>query len=281
MTLAARELHLTQSGISQHIKTLEDTLGFPLFDRVQKRLLPTSHAHSLYGTTSESLDKIESTLSELRGEKNMLRGLVRIGVPSEFGINVVLPHLAEFGTKNPGVDVRVTTEFSSEVIDQILLGEIDFGFIDEFQSHKRVFAERVWDEVLELCVHKDLLKKWGTPQNSYSYFEKLEYVDYGPGEQVIRAWVKHHFGERNATLRTRATIREAQGVARLILKKLGAGVLPDHLVSKLIADGEPLVRLAGSGKPLKNAISIAFLQEKTQSPAVQALIPFLQKSLRL
>jgi len=35
MTHAARELHLTQSGVSQHIKALEDVLTLKLFDRIK------------------------------------------------------------------------------------------------------------------------------------------------------------------------------------------------------------------------------------------------------
>ncbi|MCC6137911.1 MAG: LysR family transcriptional regulator, partial [Bdellovibrionaceae bacterium] len=37
MTQAANELHLTQSGISQHIKSLEDTLDLQLFDRIKQK----------------------------------------------------------------------------------------------------------------------------------------------------------------------------------------------------------------------------------------------------
>ena len=45
MTKAAQVLFLTQSGVSQHIKSLEESLEFALFDRLQKKLVPTEKAH--------------------------------------------------------------------------------------------------------------------------------------------------------------------------------------------------------------------------------------------
>jgi DNA-binding transcriptional LysR family regulator len=39
--LAAHELHVTPGAISQQVKTLEDRLGLPLFDRLHKQLVLT------------------------------------------------------------------------------------------------------------------------------------------------------------------------------------------------------------------------------------------------
>jgi DNA-binding transcriptional LysR family regulator len=53
-TLAARELHLTQSAVSHAIKALEDELGLRLFDRMGRRVTLTAagkqlleHAHKI------------------------------------------------------------------------------------------------------------------------------------------------------------------------------------------------------------------------------------------
>ncbi len=44
MTKAAEELHLTQSGVSQHMKSLEEAVGVKLFDRVRQSLIPSKAA---------------------------------------------------------------------------------------------------------------------------------------------------------------------------------------------------------------------------------------------
>ncbi len=54
MTTAAQELHLTQSGVSQHIRSLEDVLGIRLFDRIKKKLIPTTTADILFKRFIES-----------------------------------------------------------------------------------------------------------------------------------------------------------------------------------------------------------------------------------
>ena len=56
MTQAAKQLHLTHSGVSQQIKALEEALDITLFDRINRRIIPTSEAEILYSECSKHLD---------------------------------------------------------------------------------------------------------------------------------------------------------------------------------------------------------------------------------
>src|SRR3954464_13772698 len=94
MTEAAKELHLTQSGVSQHITALEEVLKIKLFDRVKQRLIPTDSGNILYSQSHTSLNEIENVIWQLRGEERSLRGVVNIGMPIEFGNNIVMPVIA-------------------------------------------------------------------------------------------------------------------------------------------------------------------------------------------
>ena len=93
MTQAASELHLTQSGVSQHIKSLEDMLGVRLFDRIKQRLVPTQPAGLLYKGCTDALGGLEHALAEIKGGTDRLSGPVNIGMPIEFGNNLILPRL--------------------------------------------------------------------------------------------------------------------------------------------------------------------------------------------
>lgn len=280
MTAAARELHLTQSGVSQHIRAFEEILGVKLFDRINQRVVPTSSASVLYENCQKSLLGLEEAFSELRAEKNQLSGRVHIGMPTEFGYNVVIPALAKFSEKHPAVRFHFRLGYGSEMNALLLRGEIDFAFIDEFSMDKKIRISPVYDEVLELCASPDFMTKLGVGgTQDRKFFESLHYVDFSKDEQILRRWFKHHFGDETWRLRVRSTIEDSQGVSRLVLAGVGAGILPGHLVRKLEKDGTKLQVFKGKGGPLKNTISIAQLKERSHGRSVQAALDMLTKEM--
>ncbi|MGZ3689572.1 MAG: LysR family transcriptional regulator [Bdellovibrionota bacterium] len=278
MTLAARELHLTQSGVSQHMAALEESLGMKLFDRIRRQVVPTAAAAQLYKRCSDSLSGIEETLAALRGESSVA-GNVSIGMPVEFGNNVILPMLAELCKEHRALQLDLRLGFANQMNEQILAGNLDFAFVDQFGLDKRLEHKRVYDETLHLCATPAYIRKKGTPREKKEYFEALDYVDYQAGEPVVRSWLAHHLGIRNFNLNTRAIGMDAQGVARLIQSDLAAGVLPDHLVSKLENQGSRLHQFKGSSRKLKNTISIAYLGERSQSAAANLVMHWLLEKL--
>src|SRR5581483_559852 len=57
--LAARELHLTPSAVSHHIKALESYLGQTLFVRLNRGLRLTTAGTSYLGLVRDALEKID------------------------------------------------------------------------------------------------------------------------------------------------------------------------------------------------------------------------------
>ncbi|MEQ1875957.1 MAG: LysR family transcriptional regulator [Bdellovibrionia bacterium] len=279
MTEAAKELHLTQSGVSQHMTSLEEALGFRLFDRVKQRLIPTSIGQNLYDAWTVNFKKIEEALWEMKGDDKVLKGVVSFGVPVEFGNNMILPLVAQFARKNPLVKYKIRLEFASVLNEMLLGGKIDFAFIDEFKMDPSIKVKKVFDEILELCMLEDLLKEKGSPRHTSKFYETLDYVEYEEGEPILKMWFQHHLGEPKLKLNVKAHVADAQSNSRLILSGVGAGVLPGHLVSRLEKDGHSIHTFKGSGKPLKNTISLAYVDGRTQSPAASALLDSLVTSL--
>lgn len=282
MTLAAKELHLTQSGISQHVKTLEDMLEIQLFDRIKQRLVPTPSAHQLYEKCRDSLNEIEKILSDIKGGTDKIIGQVTIGVPVEFGNNLIVPLLSKFGRENPNVKFNLKYEFVTVMTDLLLKGDVDFAFVDSFHLDDRITTERVYEEVLELCASQDFMKDLasGPVKDQRKYYESLDYVDYQPDEPVLRKWFQHHIGTHHLRLNVRATAMDVQGVARFISNGLGAGVLPGYLLDKFQKEGLRLFRFKGSGEPLKNPIQLAYLKGRSQSAAATTCMRWLSEQLK-
>jgi DNA-binding transcriptional LysR family regulator len=282
MTIAARELHLTQSGVSQHIKSLEEMIGCRLFDRIQQKLVPTDAARGFYEYCQGGLTRIEEGLQQLKGQGKELRGKVTLGMPIEFGNNLLIPLLAKFSKKHPLIQFQLRMGFASSMNDELIKGAMDFAFVDDFGMDKRIEVERIYDEVLDLFICETLLKKLGPAKLSVSYFEALDYIEYTEGEPLLRMWFAHHLGDRESKrirLKVKALVMDVQGVARFILSGAGAGVLPSYLASRLAKDRTPLHRFKGCGKPLINHIGVASLKDRTQSLAATALLCYLKESL--
>ena len=279
MTKAAQVLFLTQSGVSQHIKSLEESLEFALFDRLQKKLVPTEKAQELFKVCVSSFANIEQEIVRLKGTKNKIQGRISIGMPTEFGQNILLPLLTKFSELHDGVTFNIVLEYAPVMNKLLLEGEVDFAFVDEHTFDSRIKLEKVYDEVLDMCISSKNLKKWGPAENSRKFYETLDYIDYLDGAPLVKKWLTIHGKIKDPHIKLRAYVANPEMVARFIVNDTGAGVLPDHVYRKYKAQGLKIECLEGSGRDIKNTISLAVLAQRTLSPQASELRDFLQKKI--
>lgn len=277
MTEAAADLHLTQSGVSQHIKALEDDLGFPLFERVGRTLLPTPDATEIFERGRKGFSEVVAALSGARANSPTIKGTVRIGLPVEFGNNLVIPELAKLGQKYPDLNFAITLDFATVLSPMVMKGELHMAMIDGFRVDPALRIEAIAEESFVLCGLKSYVKKFGPHKHSTAYYSKLDYVDYREGEPIIRNWFRHHLRRQNIDLNVRARVFDVQGVAKFILSGLGVGVLPDHVVNKLIAQGHELTAFEENRRPLKNEICLIQLPVRNRTEAERVVIDCLRQ----
>jgi len=103
-TRAAQELSLTQSAVSREIKTLEDRLGCPLFDRVNRGLRLTDAGGALYGAVSEALELIHAATTRLA--KPTGAETLAVTTSAALASMWLVPRLSRFLRSHPDVDVR-------------------------------------------------------------------------------------------------------------------------------------------------------------------------------
>lgn len=280
MTQSAVELHMTQSGVSQNIKSLEDILEIILFDRIKQKLIPTKRAEILYNSCSKNLYEIEDTLAELTGTEKEVKGEVVLGIPIEFGNNLILPKLAQFGRENPKISYRIRYGHSAEMNDDLLTGKLDFAFVDDYSFDSEIETIKVHDEILELVAAPSFLDSYGEPQNSKKYFEKLNYIDYLSDAFVLKSWFRHHLKASQINLNIKASLMDVVGMSRMIIHGLGAGILPLHRVRNLRKRGQKVHIFPGCGSPMKNAISVAYVGSRVMDYSVKVVLDYLIASFK-
>ena len=122
-TLAAQELHLTQSAISHQIRALEDYFAKPLFLRKNRKVEPTLEGRRLLDSLSRVFDVIEAACNEVTLAPSS-QVLVLHCSPS-FAAKWLSPRLPEFIKNNPDITIRLTS--GAEPIDLLRNQEIDIA----------------------------------------------------------------------------------------------------------------------------------------------------------
>lgn len=280
MTKAANEVHLTQSGVSQNIKNLEELLGLTLFDRVKGRPIPTPKGHELFVTVKRQLGELEHTLAHILEEDVKLKGEIYLGIPIEYGNSFIMPLVSEFSREHPQVEFRFFYGHASQMNHMLLKGELDFGIVDSFSMDDQIETLEVGYEVHTLCAQKNYLKKFGTPGFNKDFLSRLDYIAYLDNAPVLTGWFQHHLKRLCFEGRIKATLMDVQGVGQLIAHGFGAGVLPRHVALKFLKEGYDIHIFEEEGRPLINRLSLATLKGRTQGLHVSSFIDLLKNNLK-
>ncbi|MCW8845937.1 MAG: LysR substrate-binding domain-containing protein [Gammaproteobacteria bacterium] len=108
---AAEELFITPSAVSHQIKSLEEELGEPLFDRTGRELSLTNSGRSLYQDVSPLIEQLDSVTA--RYKKGASISSIRISVQPFFASEYFVPRLSEFTARHPEIDIQVGTSDES------------------------------------------------------------------------------------------------------------------------------------------------------------------------
>lgn len=106
-TAAARELRSTQSAVSQQVRSLEEQLGLPLFERIYRGVRLTEAGQALFVSVQEGFATIDRTIDRLQHKHRHPH--VNILTDFSFAAYWLMPRLPHFRERHPNIDVRIVT----------------------------------------------------------------------------------------------------------------------------------------------------------------------------
>ncbi|MCG8620175.1 MAG: LysR family transcriptional regulator [Desulfobacterales bacterium] len=273
VVLAAKELCLTQSGVSQHLQKLEDEIGVPLFTRLHKKLLPTNGAHKLFNIVSPFVDDLSIGVKYICDQHEKPMGHIKVGGPMEFSRNFLLPFLTEFQKMYPDVKVTLYSGNPAELLKQLHDGQIDVAFIDLFSSTEKghiignlsAYTTKSMFEVELLMVCSK--QYYDTQLNGDHSFENLINCSYGTYEEnglELKSWFKHHFEIIPSKLNIKFKAQNMPTVILWLKNHMGLGIVDGYWVADLIDKGE-IVPITTDKPQIMNRISMMRLDGKSMS----------------
>lgn len=101
----AEQLQLARSVVTRQIAALEKELGVKLITRSTRRLALTTAGAAYLEKCRVILNLVDAAEAGLAEEKADLRGLIRLGLPLSFGLQVLGPALLDFAEQHPQVEL--------------------------------------------------------------------------------------------------------------------------------------------------------------------------------
>lgn len=129
-TGAATALSIAQPAISMSIKRLEQEVGFPLFNRLERRLTLTDEGEVLYRhakTVTQRVDDARNAMNELQGLES---GLVRVGIPGMLGSYHFPSLLMAFRHRYPDIKLSIVDAGTVKLQSMLEQGEVDLAFVE-------------------------------------------------------------------------------------------------------------------------------------------------------
>ena len=131
MTRASEELHISQPAISQSIKKLEEQIGGTLFLRSNKGMELTEEGKMFYDYVKGALELINNAEHEFTSFKALDKGEIKIGCSTTLTKLIIMDALAKFHKDYPNININITNDLTSNLINDLKLGKLDFVIFNE------------------------------------------------------------------------------------------------------------------------------------------------------
>jgi DNA-binding transcriptional LysR family regulator len=209
VTRAAEALGLAPPSVSAAVASLEREFGTKLFHRVGRGIVVTEGGKLLLDEACALVSRAEAVKLAMREFTGLGRGRLAIKASQTIAGHFLPPRLVEFHQAYPGVALAVSVGNSAEVVDAIIRGDVELGFVEgpEEELHDpRVAAELIARDDLVMVVSADY--PWAKKA-------KLSVDDLTAGKWVLR---EDGSGTRAAFVKALAALGISSGDLNIVIE---------------------------------------------------------------
>ncbi|MFH7327165.1 selenium metabolism-associated LysR family transcriptional regulator [Desulfurivibrio sp. C05AmB] len=154
-TKAADAALLSQPTVSEHIRSLEETLDVRLIDRLGREVLPTQAGKILYDYARKILRLRREATEAIASHSGRLVGHLWAGASTIPGTYLLPELLGLFKQRCPEVLVTVNIAGSRQVADKVIQGDCEFGITGAKWNETSLQWEPLCSDELVLTVGRD------------------------------------------------------------------------------------------------------------------------------
>ncbi|MCW3161446.1 LysR family transcriptional regulator [Chryseobacterium oryctis] len=254
LTGAADSLFISQPGVSLHLSSLEAYVGYKLFDRTVRKMIPTERGKVLFNAICEPLTKLEEVEKNFQKSTEKHTPTISVGMCFE----TFQTTLEQYVSTLPFNLIICFGEYP-EMLDQLDKGILDLIITPKKGTSPNILHEAFSSEQIILVGGKDIDTMQFDQVKESGNFESVEewlknekwYGTTGDMEHLFQFWTMN-FGHK-PDFRPNYIVPNLNSIIRCLKSGAGLAVVPDFLCKNEIEKGE--IKLVWKGeKKLENTL---------------------------
>lgn len=271
---AARRLGLSASAVGKAVSRMEARLGVRLLTRTTRQVMMTFEGEQLYRRASQLLDDLRDIEEMLAAQRAAPVGRVRVSLPATLGRMVIVPHLCEFMSAYPGIELEIGLD--DRKVD-LVEGGYDLAIRTGALEDCGLFARKLARHRFLLCAAPDYLTGNGTPGSLDELWHHNVIRFRYPTTQMLEKW-SFEGCEYDREIPAGLVFNDGEAVARAAIAGLGIAQLPDYAAADAIAAGQ-LVPLLTHLTCIRGDLWLLRPSQRAEAPRVKAFATFLERFL--
>jgi len=274
---AAELLSLRQPTISAHVQELEKSLGGKLLYRVRGRVSLTPLGRLLMERAKSLLEFKRETVAAVEQFQGTLSGELWVGGSNIPGQYLLPPKLGVFVTKFPGVKPILRIGDSAGIVEDVLDGKVELGFVGFKSEDARLSFERLWEDEMVLAVPQG--HPWSRRHSVRPADLRAEkFISREGGSGTLgsfRQLLAKHRQSPDELLNIAMELGSTEAVKEALMAGFGISILSRISIRRELAEGS-IVEVPIHGLTLKRDFYKVYHKRRPLHPIAQAFRLFLK-----
>jgi DNA-binding transcriptional LysR family regulator len=265
LTRAADILCLSQPAVSGQLKALEEELGLQLFIRISRGMKLTDVGKALLEHSEQALAAIDQISTQAKSLRDGVAGEFRLGTiasPSILKLETTVKFLTN---RHPHLRLSFTQGISGDVIEWILKGQIEAGYVIGHSNNDRLVTHEIAPVTLRIVAPSSWENRIKTLD--WKVIATLPWIS-TPDKCSFNSLANQMFARHQVKPQTIIEADQEHTLRSLVASGMGMTLLREDVALEAQASGE--VVLWEPGIEMSH-VYFVYLKEKGTSISLQAV----------
>ena len=271
-SLAASKNFITQSAVSQKVRSLEEHYGWELVERSKGHVRLTQAGEVLYQAGKEIVQKYREIEDSLQTLSRSMTGTVQVATVDSVGLYELSSPLKRYLRTFPDINVHLEYTRGNRIYEDVSRGDIDLGIV-AYPSKR--------PQILVTPFREDRLVLVCAPQHPFAQFHRLpikklereRFVGFErdiPTRRALDRILRRH----GIKVQYVMEVDNIETIKRVVEIGSGISVVPEPCIAQEIKN-ETLKAIQFTDEVVMRPLGIISKRGRRFSPAVQEFVEFL------